>query len=300
MEAAATDKNTWEAAIGDYPRLQRSCRLQWWLWVGICVLASGIVYGFVSQTWGISAVVVSVIICLQVTQFLRRKLSRYYKTHIIPQVVEQYCAGGRYNALDGIDEETFMSSCLFNTTPDRYDSEDMIEGHIGQTAFHFSEVRAQKEVTIETKNGTHTTWVDIFRGVMFVADFNKDFKGLTTPVPNSGGRKWLAGRDRVEPEKPQLMKAFLVCSTDQIEARYLLTPGLMERIMGLWKRYPKQLSISFTGSCILVARSCSKNHYEASLWKSLEQSLERDMALIDGMTSIVEELNMNTRIWSKE
>ncbi len=300
MEPAATDKNTWKAAIGDYPRLQRSCRLQWWLWVGICVLASGIVYGFVSQTWGISAVVVSVIICLQVTQFLRRKLSRYYKTHIIPQVVEQYCTGGRYNADDGIDEETFMSSCLFNITPDRYNSEDLIEGCIGKTAFRFSEIVAQQKVTVHTKNGTGTTWVDIFRGVMFVADFNKDFKGLTTLVPNSWGRKWLAGRDRVELENPQLMKAFLVCSTDQTEARYLLTPALMERIMGLWKRYPKQLSISFTGSCILVARSCSKNHYEAALWRNLRHCLRRDMALIDGMTSIVEELNMNTRIWSKE
>lgn len=291
---------SWEELAQDYSRKQRSYRLQWWISIGICLLASGIVAGTVSLMWGAGVAALSAYICLRVNQELRHKLSAYYKTNIIPQVVEQHCAGGRYNALDGIDEETFMSSCLFNTTPDRYDSEDMIEGHIGQTAFHFSEVRAQKEVTIETKNGTHTTWVDIFRGVMFVADFNKDFKGLTTLVPNSWGRKWLAGRDRVELENPQLMKAFLVCSTDQIEARYLLTPGLMERIMGLWKRYPKQLSISFTGSCILVARSCSKNHYEASLWKSLEQSLERDMALIDGMTSIVEELNMNTRIWSKE
>lgn len=300
MEAAATDKNTWEVAIGDYPRMQRSCRLQWGLWGIICVLASVIVYRFVTHTWGLSVTVVSVIVFLQVTQFLRRKLSQYYKTHIIPQVVEQYCTGGRYNAHDGIDERTFLSSNLFSPTPDRYHSEDLIEGCIGKTAFRFSEIVAQQKVTTHTKSGTQTTWVDIFRGVMFVADFNKNFQGQTTLVPNFWGSKWLAGKKRVELENPQLMKAFLVCSTDQTEARYLLTPALMERIMRLWERYPKQLSISFTGSCILVARSCKGNHYEASLWRNIRYCLRRDMALIDGMTSIVEELNMNTRIWSKE
>lgn len=299
MEATAQNKSTWEVSIGDYPRLQRSCRQEWWIGFGICVLATGIVAGVVSLTWSIAVAVLSVFVCLWVTQWQRNKLSQYYKTYIIPQVVEAYCTDGRYSAADGIDEETFLSSCLFHTTPDRYNSEDLIEGRIGETVFRFSEIVAQQKVTVHTKSGAQTTWVDIFRGVMFVADFNKHFQGLTTLVPYSWGRKWLAGRERVELENPQLMKAFVVCSTDQIEARYLLTPALMERIMGLWRRYPKQLSISFTGSCILVARSCKGNHYEAALWRDLRHCLRRDMALIEGMTSIVEELNMNTRIWSK-
>ena len=79
-----------------------------------------------------------------------------------------------------------------------------------------------------------------------------------------------------------------------------VSPGLMERIMKLAKRYPRCLRISFTGSCIMVARDCSRNHYEAGLWRPMSECIRRDILAVRELTGLVEELNMNTRIWTKE
>ncbi|WP_298062848.1 DUF3137 domain-containing protein [uncultured Rikenella sp.] len=287
------------AEYGDFLLLQTRYRRTWWIWFACCALLTGAAL-WVRDIYGIGTAVLSAVALPVVSGQLSGKLSRYYKAEIVPQYVGQFCEAGRFTPESGIGESVFRSCGLFDTAPDRYRTEDLIEGRVGKTAFRFAEVHAQKKRTTYTRNGTRTTWVDIFRGFFFVADFNKDFRGQTTLVPNYWGSRWLAGRARVQLENPRLMKEFLVCSTDQTEARYILTPALMERIMRLWDKYPGRLSISFTGSCIQVARSCMKNHYEASIWRPLGKCLARDTEAMRGLTSIVEELNMNTRIWTKE
>lgn len=287
-------------SCGDFPRMQRRYRRQWWIWLVVFAGVSALGWTFVGRECGWGVAGFSILALAILAYEFSKKLGAYYKANIVPQFVEFFCEKGTYEPEAGIGQRTFNASNLFSATPDRYTTEDLIQGWIGKTKFCFAEVHAQEKRTVYTKNGTRTTWIDIFRGFFFVADFNKHFQGQTTMVPNFWGAKWLAGRKRVLLENQQLMKRFLVCSTDQVEARYILTPGLMERIMGLWKRYPGKLSISFTGSCIMIARACSKDHYEIGLWNSLSKCIVRDTEAVKGLTAIVEELNMNTRIWTKE
>lgn len=286
-------------ACGEFPRLQRHYRKMWRIWFGgvaVAVLAAGLLWDLWGFVFGGAA---GLILLGIVSSVLSGRLTRYYKSEIVPQLLDQFCEEGRYSPEAGIGETTFRACNLFRS-PDRYSTEDLIEGRIGSTKFRFAEVHAQEKRTTHTKNGTRTTWVTIFRGFFFVADFNKHFHGQTTLVPNYWGAKWLAGKQRVQLENSRLMKEFLVCSTDQIEARYILTPALMERIMGLWEKYPGKLSISFTGSEIIIARTSSTNCYEAGIWRRLDRCLERDVEAVRSLTGIVEELNMNTRIWTKE
>lgn len=302
MDSAVTTAPTFAGMpvdCGEFPRLQRHYRQVWRIWFGgvaIAVLAAGLLW----DLWGIVfGGGTGLILLAIVSSVLSGRLTRYYKTEIVPQFLGQFCEEGRYNPEAGIDETIFRASNLFRR-PDRYSTEDLIEGRIGSTKFCFAEVHAQEKRTTHTKNGTRTTWVTIFKGFFFVADFNKHFRGQTTLVPNYWGSKWLAGKQRVQLENPRLMKEFLVCSTDQTEARYILPPSLMERIMELWEKYPGMLSISFTGSDIVIARTSSANCYEAGIWRRLERCLERDIEAVRSLTGIVEELNMNTRIWTKE
>lgn len=294
--------NTGSASVecGEFPRLQQRYRKVWWIWFAATLGASLILTLILPWIWVPFIIgIVDIVLLVIVSSVLSGRLTQYYKETIVPQFLGQFCEEGTYNPDAGIGEMIFRACNLFRS-PDLYSTEDLIEGRIGQTAFRFAEVHAQEKRTTHTKNGTRTTWVDIFRGFFFVADFNKHFRGQTTLVPNYWGSKWLAGKQRVQLENTRLMKEFLVCSTDQTEARYLLTPGLMERIMVLWDKYPGMLSISFTGSNIIIARNSSRNCYEAGIWKALDKCLKRDLEAVRGLTGIVEELNMNTRIWSKE
>jgi hypothetical protein len=58
----------------------------------------------------------------------------------------------------------------------------------------------------------------------------------------------------VKLEDPVFEKAFEVYSTDQIEARFILTPDFMERLIGLERTFKgRQVRCAFSGGCMFLA-----------------------------------------------
>lgn len=230
------------------------------------------------------------------------ELSNYYKKDIIAIVIKQLCEETSYFPDKGIPEEIFMSCGLFSTTPDRYRCEDLITGKIAKTKFACSEIIAEeKQVTTDNKGRRQEHWVDIFRGFLFIADFHKNFNGKTVVYRNS----WLKlklGHQRVKLENPDFEKNFDTYSTDQIEARYLLTPGLMEKILELDRKFSGKITISFYNSQVIVAIPDSKDHFETSIWQSQlhNENIEQEFYTLSTLFGIVNDLNLNLRIWTKE
>ena len=108
--------------------------------------------------------------------------------------------------------------------------------------------------------------------------------------------------DRVELEDPEFESHFVVYGSDQIEARYILSTSLMARITDFKNKTGKKIFLSFIGSMVFVAVSYSRNLFEPKLFTTLLdfEPIRRyyeDLQLIIG---IVDDLNLNTRIWSKE
>lgn len=227
-------------------------------------------------------------------------LSFYYK-EVVNEIVCNLCPGATYSPNAGIGESVFENSGLF-ISPDRYHSEDQIEGCMDKTSFVCSEVHAEERRTRTTsKGGVQHYWVTLFKGFFFIADFHKDFKGETAIVRDSLF-KMKFGVSRVKMESPEFEKVFDVFSTDQVEARYLITPSMMERLMKLNDHFDSGITISFRNSSIFVAIPNSRNCFEASVWSSLSdlRILKSDFEVIYSLLCIVDELNLNTRIWSKE
>ena len=230
-----------------------------------------------------------------------QELSAYYKKEVIAKVLQSFCENATFTPEQGISESVFRNCGLF-TSPDRYHTEDLIEGMAGKTAFSCSEVHAEERKTrVDSKGRTSHYWVDIFKGFLFIADFQKDFQGHTTVLRNSLFKLNFGG-SRVKLENPDFEKSFDVYSTNQIEARYLLTPSMMERLLKLESDFNKGITVSFQHSNILIAIPESRNYFEASIWKSINDpsQLKNDFGIIHALVSIVEDLNLNTRIWTKE
>ena len=77
-------------------------------------------------------------------------------------MVEVASPGAHYTPQNGIEEEIFNLSGLFGTRPDRYHSEDLVEGQTLGTPFRFAEVHAEERRTsTDSKGRTQTHWVDI-------------------------------------------------------------------------------------------------------------------------------------------
>lgn len=211
----------------------------------------------------------------------------------------------------GILESEFRFSQLFSTDPDRYHTEDLVCGNGGKTQFYFAEVHAEYKTETQTKNGRQVSWHDILKGIIFVADFNKNFNGVTIVRPKDFGSSvsaWFSknvfsfgDKNVVELENDAFNKNFVVYSNDQVEARYILTPAMMERISNLNDRSAYTVSLSFINSNMYIAFPLDKNYFEPPVFKTLlnPDLLADDMSVLKFMYDIVKELDLNTRIWTK-
>ncbi|MFO8067516.1 MAG: DUF3137 domain-containing protein [Bacteroidales bacterium] len=236
-----------------------------------------------------------------------------FKKQVVNSIVTFVSPELTYNAKNFIGLDTFERSRIFLTRADRYRGDDMVEGKIDKTQIWFSEVHAEyKQTTTDSKGRTKTTWHRIFKGLFFVADFNKHFSTSTVVLPNRLGRGSfarffqklnLARKEKlVNLEDPDFNKFFVVYGEDQIEARYVLSTSLMKRITEFKKKHKNSLYISFVNSFLYIAVSYKRNLFEPSYFKKLTRlnivkEYFEDIQLAVG---IVEELNLNNRIWTKQ
>ncbi len=239
---------------------------------------------------------------------LKKELKDKYKEEIINEMVSFIDPSLTYNSTSFISQFEFENSKIFIRKSDRYGGDDLVVGNIGKTEVQFSELNAQYETT--DKDG-RSRYVSIFNGIFFIADFHKDFVGETIVLPDRAEKLFgklgtmlqkmnVSRPDLVKLENPDFEKAFVVYGTDQVEARYILTPALMERIMDFQKKSGK-IYLSFLHSKVYIAISLSKNLFEPPLFRSmLNYKLVEDyFKYLMLIVNIVEDLDLNTRIWSK-
>jgi hypothetical protein len=231
-----------------------------------------------------------------------------YKQNVVKQIVHLINPDWNYNPNDRISSSNYRNSELFNRSWDKYEGDDLVSGAIDKTDFRFSELHTQyKTITTDSEGKREEEWHTIFKGLFAHADFNKEIKGRTFVLPERASKQikevGATGRTKlVKLENPEFEKIFKVFSTDQIESRYILTPTMMESIVNIHKKYKKRVYFSFIGSRVYVAMSFNKDLFEPRILKSgvrfedMEQ-MNDNFSLIQ---VIIHEMNLNTRIWTKD
>lgn len=286
-------------------------RAYWSMGIGAAFLLAGFLFGLIEV--GVVIVIIGLIAGFIILAMVGSKADAYkldFKHKVIGAALKHLDDSLQINPQSGISERDFIDSSLFSQTPDRYKTEDLVHGKIDKTQIHFAEVHAEYKTETQTKNGRKTEWHDIFKGIIFCADFNKNFSGLTIVRPKGFGGafgKWISqnvlGNKRiVELENVDFDKMFITESGDQVEARYILTPSLMEKLLELNAYANSTISVSFIFSNVYIAFPLNHNYFEAPIFKSLLNAdvLEKDLNILRLMRHVVEELDLNTRIWTKQ
>jgi hypothetical protein len=236
-----------------------------------------------------------------------------FRRQAVPFLLEGIHTGLNYDPFDGIGEGEFHGSGLF-ISPDRYDCRDLVTGVVGETDIRFSFVHAEEEYeetvydtetdsdgNTHTVTRTETRWRDIFKGLFFSADFHKDFTGFTRVVP--GGTNFLTrlSSTHVLLEDVDFNRRFSVYSSDQVEARYILTPNMMERILAVDAKFSGKMRIAFTDSRVIMAIDMALDALSPDLRYPLDstEAVSGVYSLLHTVVGMVDDLNLNTRIWTK-
>jgi hypothetical protein len=185
---------------------------------------------------------------------------------------------------------------------DRRSLEDHVTGEVGGVRFELAEAHLE----VEHKRKNHTVHVTVFRGLIARYDFPKRFSGRATVRADMGAIGNRLGHGGVEGERVRLEstdfeKAFEVFSTDQVEARYLLTPAFMERMLTLKVHAPGGLQAAFMDDHLWLSIDAQRDLFcRPSLFRDLRRSghvgeLIADIQLIGEIARVLK-LDAATRV----
>ncbi|MHC4552728.1 MAG: DUF3137 domain-containing protein [Planctomycetota bacterium] len=249
-----------------------------------------------------------------------------FKQMVIRPLVDFIDPNLQYTPEGMIDIHTFRRAEIFQRYVNEFDGEDLISGTIGKTIIRFSEVKAyyceENEDSLmssifKSKDSTGSLLDQykhkVFKGLFFAADFHKTFHGQVLVMPDRAEKYFgrfgsmLQSHNIIRGELMKMDNAefehhFVVYGSDQIQTRYVLTPAIMDRILDFKKKTGDSIYLSFKNSKLYIAVPCRRNLFEPKYFKSMVDYIEtfryfQDLRLF---ISIVDEFNLNTRIWTKE
>jgi len=263
------------------------------------------------REWDLGNITFLFIISTAGTGLIYKHLTKDYRAHfkqeIIDPLIHAIDTDLTYLPKSHIDTAVFNQSRLFTLRPDSLTGNDYVSGQLESVDIAFSDLTAKKS----GKNDDDAT--TIFQGLFIVADFHKNFKGTTVILPDNAQKlfgdvvgNWLQANNSsrnqlIKMDNVAFEKEFVVYGTDQIEARYILTPSLMQKILNYKKRSQHPLYISFVNGKIHMAVSYNKDLFEPSLFHSLlEYKIAKEyFTTLHLALGIVEDLKLNQKLWSK-
>jgi|GEM_PF-1745607 len=287
------------------------------------VIAIALIYLFFKYNYLLPMIEYAYIgfVILLITLFIIRRKYRKAKERFINQskssIIEKLL---QFMLPDGFSYDpemhisrSFLNSNIFEREANEITGDDYFYGNIGSTSITFSELNA-----VERVSNQHTKKrYKIFKGLFYVVDFNKDFDGFLRVVPGREKSKFKRGfknllskspfsrfshLETVELENPTFMDTFDVRTNDQIMARYILTPAFMERLLAFSTKNRKyKTHFSFYHGTMYLALATERQHFTFSMFTMLtKKKVGEYFQDINIALELVDELNLNLRIWSKE
>lgn len=223
-----------------------------------------------------------------------------YKTEVFANLCEQHFPELRYDPKGYIGYDIFDALQLFEHTSDWYRSEDYFSGRQGKTDVRFAEVHAKRERTRMRDGRLEKYNETFFHGLVFIADFHKHFHCTARLVPTRQKLPKVRGQAQVVLEDPDFQERFQTVASDQTDIRYLLSTSMMQRFMHLARRYPN-FRARFADDELTLVLPDQREHFEPSLYRPAgsQDQISRFVTDIEALLAIVDELDLNTRIWSR-
>lgn len=227
-------------------------------------------------------------------------LQKNFKNKILIKLLEFLFHDFEYIPKQRIALTVFKKSKLFTNDISRAEGEDFMQFKLGESNIMFCESRV-------FKFGKDTN--PIFKGIFISASFNKLFSSETIVIPKRNRfaikivfRRLFEGFKRIQLEDPEFNNEFVVYSTDQVESRYILTPSLMSRLLDYKFKVKRKIAYSFIENRIYCCIPNSINLFEPVIFESLLDFdyIKKNYETLKLFTDIIEDLNLNLRIWTKK
>jgi len=221
-----------------------------------------------------------------------------FKQEVVSEVFKIVCPSGKYDPQHGIAQEIFVGCGIFEDRGD-YHTDDRVRGKIGQTPFEAAEVKR----SYSSGSGKNSKTYIVFHGLFFHLDFNKSLSGVTLVTPEAAHGCQIGSRSGMTLatlESPDFEKEFKVYTSNEVEARYILTPAMMEKLLSLRRAAAHPVFLGFRGNRAFLGVHYGRSLFEPGIASTTSQQSILQMAEHFALAEVVvNELDLNTRIWTK-
>lgn len=269
--------------------------------------------------WGSSILsMVILVIPFKIAEGIENRFVADYKRTLLPEIVRFTGSAVEYDIDRYIDRKDFELSNLFPAeTIVSYTGSDLIKGISDKTPYEISQLKVMEKQVRRSGGKTETKVTDLFNGIFYKADFNKNFSGETFVVPDVARElfgsylgellnKKAGGLNRKEVElvymeDVEFEKEFAVFSSGQQQARYILSPSLMQKITSLKKKFHNEMYLAFRNDHLYIGIESMSDFFEPNLFGDIAdyETIEGHFLLMRTLFEIADELGLNTRIWTK-
>jgi hypothetical protein len=219
-----------------------------------------------------------------------------FKQDVVAEIFKVVCPSATYDPLQGITQQVFDASGLFNTRGG-FHCDDRVRGRIGQTPFEASEVGR----AYSTGTGRNARSYDVFSGLFFHLDASQRLNGVIVIEPRKAQSYQLGAREGLSAvafDEAAFEKEFKVYASHEMEARALLTAAMIEGLLALRRQADKPVFLAFKGRRAYVAVHYGRTLFEPGIARSMSKGDVREIAEHFALVeTIVRELNLNAH-WS--
>ncbi len=203
---------------------------------------------------------INVVIILSVKPLTKKAFEDKVKKIIMPTIMEHF-PGFFWQKEPSIKPEEIRKCNIIPTEGMEHSFDDSFIGKYKDINITISECKYYVQVKGHD--------IDFFRGVIVKLDMNKRFSGNTVIRPrnvlriNSEVDLQFQNMSKVNLEDPSFNEKFFVYSTDQIEARYLITPTFMERLNATGEAFDTVFECcSFYENSIYIGLNIGKDMFD--------------------------------------
>lgn len=266
-----------------------------WL-IPLVLAAVGLVYLYLPQDFLIFAIFIAVGGSWTYIQYPIIKHQKDVKQKLVTRMCGFF--GLEYFMVPKVDPIPELRRVGLLPSHNRESKEDQVAGTYEGVRLQMTDLRLREE----SGSGKDRREVTVYEGPVFSFSFPKRFNGTTiikadgSFLGNLFAGIGMGDRERVALEDPEFEKCFEVYGTDQVEARYLLTPAFMEQLMALRKSLGNKMQAAFEGDSFYVVANNGQNKFEVQGYsgQAVSEQLDKFVADIGILFRIIRTLNLNS------
>jgi hypothetical protein len=235
-----------------------------------------------------------------------------FSNEVVAKTARFAMPGLHHSQAGMIGQGDFMDSQLTDNYFTRYQGHDLFRMRRGQAHIAFSWLKVEyAPPNREERNKRHRL---LFNGWFFKALFPQRFQGETMVHHDvaEASMGWLGrsvqgltvphGLELIHLEDAEFEHYFMVHSSRQLDARYILTPSFMRAVVDVRKRVHNPMALSFRFDCMYAAFPATVEYFTRMPTRPFtDPAYTRHLYhAVRGFGGLVDDINRNHRLWFNE